>query len=46
MPRQLDASDALAAAVCHHFENRGMKKNGSSSSWKDFIRKNKDRIAD
>ncbi len=46
MPRQLDASDALAAAVCHHFENRGVKKSGSSSSWKDFIRKNKDRIAD
>ena len=46
MPRQLDASDALAAAVCHHYENRGVKKSGSSSSWKDFIRKNKDRIAD
>jgi len=46
MPKQLDASDALAAAVCHHYENQGLKKSGNSGSWKDFIRKNKDRIAD
>ncbi len=44
MPHQLDASDALAAAVCHYFENQGVKKSGSSSSWKDFIRRNPGRL--
>ncbi len=46
MPKQLDASDALAAAVCHYYENQGLRKSGNSASWKEFIRKNKDRIAD
>jgi crossover junction endodeoxyribonuclease RuvC len=45
-PKYLDATDALAVAVCHHFQNNvllgstGKKMNG----WKDFIVKNPERI--
>jgi len=48
-----DASDALAVAVCHHFNAKGVstskttkKKTASkaSNSWDTFIKKNPDRI--
>ena len=45
MPKYLDATDGLAAAVCHHFQNNssggGEKK---SKSWKAFIAANPDKI--
>ncbi len=45
-PTFLDASDGLAAAVCHHFQTvGGVKKTaGKISGWKDFIAKNQDRV--
>ena len=46
MPEKLDASDALAAAVCHHFQHQNLRSSGHSANWKDYIRKNKDRITD
>ena len=46
IPATLDATDALAAAVCHHFQHQGLEQPGHAKSWKDFIRKNKDRITD
>ena len=45
-PQSLDASDALAVAVCHHFQansilpSTGKKVNG----WDDFLTKNPDRL--
>jgi crossover junction endodeoxyribonuclease RuvC len=45
-PKFLDATDGLAAAVCHHFQNRvpssaaGKKVTG----WKDFVKNNPKRI--
>jgi crossover junction endodeoxyribonuclease RuvC len=45
MPHYLDATDGLAAAVCHHFQNgnteSGEKKYGS---WKSFLAENPGRI--
>ena len=40
MPKHLDASDGLAAAVCHYFQ--GGKTEGSSnySGWKAFVSQN------
>ena len=48
MPSQLDATDGLAAAVCHYFQRDGgagvgKKKSGSYSRWKSFINENPDR---
>ena len=41
-PELLDASDALAVAVCHHFQGKKVTK--SSSSWKAFIKENPGRV--
>jgi crossover junction endodeoxyribonuclease RuvC len=42
----LDASDALAVAVCHHFQdNRVLKAGGPKlKGWEDFIAKNPEKI--
>jgi crossover junction endodeoxyribonuclease RuvC len=51
-PEHFDATDALAVAICHHFQCRlpaaaaSAKKNGSKkkNGWTDFIEKNPHRI--
>ena len=44
MPKNLDSTDGLAAAVCH-FYNRGRVTSGKNyNSWKSFVTQNKDRI--
>lgn len=45
-PKQLDATDALAVALCHHFQNSSplagtVKK---AKGWDDFIRQNPGRV--
>jgi len=37
--KQLDATDGLAAAVCHYFQSRmpGTEKNKNYSNWKTFL---------
>ena len=40
----LDASDALAAAVCHSYQNQNLGTGKSFKSWKDFISKNPEKI--
>ena len=41
-----DASDALAAAVCHHFQHTAIKalSSGKKKGWGDFIRQNPGRV--
>ena len=41
-PKLLDATDALAVALCHHFQ--GGKKVSSAKSWKSFISDNPGRV--
>ena len=45
-PKKLDASDALAAAVCHHFQESNvlLTGGGGKNDWKSFIAKNPGRI--
>ena len=40
MPKQLDASDGLAAAVCHFFQKGLISKDKSYSNWSAFIKGN------
>jgi crossover junction endodeoxyribonuclease RuvC len=42
----MDASDALAVAVCHHFQDNSLLKSSlkKTSGWGDFISKNPERI--
>ena len=42
MPKLLDASDALAVAVCHHYQN-GLLKN-KSKSWESFLKDNPNKV--
>lgn len=42
MPKLLDASDALAVAVCHHYQN-GLMKN-KSKSWESFLKDNPEKV--
>lgn len=45
MPVYLDATDGLAAAVCHFNQTSRSISTTKSTSWKDFIAKNQDRIS-
>ena len=40
----LDATDALAVAVCHHLQNRITTAGQKFSGWESFITKNQNRI--
>lgn len=40
MPDDLDATDGLAAALCHFYQNRAITGGTTVKSWKDFISKN------
>lgn len=44
MPHLLDATDALAAALCHFYESKKPIKSSGAKSWKAFIAANPDRV--
>ena len=41
---QLDATDALAAALCHYYESSRPQIEKGCKSWKEFIAKNPDKV--
>lgn len=45
-PEYLDASDALAAAVCHHFQGKHTISSGKNAfkNWESYLEKNPQRI--
>jgi crossover junction endodeoxyribonuclease RuvC len=44
-PKFLDATDGLAAAVCHHFQSNSLIGSGKKASgWSDFVKKNPKRV--
>lgn len=45
MPSILDATDALAVALCHMYESSKPDLPKGPKSWKDFLSKNPDRLA-
>jgi crossover junction endodeoxyribonuclease RuvC len=44
-PETLDATDGLAAAMCHYYQQMNPVQAGSSGKWEDFIRKNPGRVS-
>jgi len=44
LPDNLDATDGLAAAVCHFYQQRLEVNDGSAKSWKEYIRKNPGKV--
>lgn len=43
MPSHLDATDGLAAAVCHHFQGGNTSESKNYTGWKAFISQNPSR---
>ena len=43
LPKSMDATDGLAAAVCHYFQNNTAEVKKSYSGWKAFIASNPER---
>ena len=41
---QLDATDGLAAALCHFFQNNRPQTEKAYTSWKDYINKNEKKV--
>ena len=44
IPKNLDATDGLAAAVCHFYQNEIKLPKAGAKNWEEFIRKNPDRL--
>lgn len=44
IPDNLDATDGLAAALCHFYQDKAILKETSYRNWEEFIRKNPDRM--
>ena len=44
IPKNLDATDGVAAAICHFFQSKPGVSGPSIKSWGEFIRKNPGRI--
>ena len=40
IPKNLDATDGLAAAMCHFYQRNLSSENKSYSGWNDFLKKN------
>ena len=41
---KLDATDGLAAALCHFYQTNTIVKEKSYNNWKDFVNKNPKRV--
>ena len=44
MPKHLDASDGLAAAVCHYFQRNITKESSNYSGWSAFMKDNPEKL--
>ena len=44
MPKNLDSTDGLAAAVCHFYNAHKDKAGSNYSSWSSFVKKNQNKI--
>ncbi|MGB3775516.1 MAG: crossover junction endodeoxyribonuclease RuvC [Leeuwenhoekiella sp.] len=44
LPKNLDSTDGLAAAVCHHFNSGRVEVGKSYSGWESFVSQNEKRI--
>jgi crossover junction endodeoxyribonuclease RuvC len=40
IPKNLDATDGLAAAMCHFYQRNNLNENKNYSGWSDYLKKN------
>ncbi len=46
LPRNLDSTDGLAAAVCHFYNSGNLQTEKSYSGWASFVKQNQTRVKD
>ena len=44
LPKNLDSTDGLAAAVCHFYNSKNIIEGSKYSGWSSFVKHNKDKI--
>jgi len=44
LPKELDATDAVAVAVCHYLQMKNPIAKSGIKSWSDFVKKNPDKV--
>ncbi len=44
IPDDMDATDGLAAAMCHFYQDKAIKTSNSYRGWEDFLKKNPNRV--
>lgn len=44
LPKELDATDAIAVAVCHYLQMKNPVSKSGVKSWSEFVKKNPDRV--
>ena len=44
LPKHLDATDGLAAAVCHHFQKNFSQKRNNYTNWNTYVKSNPKKI--
>ncbi|MCF8378589.1 MAG: crossover junction endodeoxyribonuclease RuvC [Bacteroidales bacterium] len=44
IPKDLDATDGLAVALCHFYQDKAIPVSNGAKGWSDFIKKNPDRV--
>lgn len=44
LPKELDATDAIAVAVCHYLQMKNPVAKSGVKNWSEFIKKNPDRV--
>jgi crossover junction endodeoxyribonuclease RuvC len=44
LPKNLDSTDGLAAAVCHFYNSNTTYEGAKYSGWSSFVKKNQDKI--
>lgn len=44
LPKELDATDAIAVAVCHYLQMKNPVTKGDYKNWGDFVKKNPGRV--
>ncbi len=44
IPKDLDATDGLAAAMCHFYQGKNTTTGSKANSWGNFIKNNKSRV--
>jgi crossover junction endodeoxyribonuclease RuvC len=44
LPKNLDATDGLAAAVCHFYNSGKVTVGKSYSGWSAFVKQNEDKV--